>query len=130
MNKRCLCCKQKLSAQNNSRHSMAYCSEFCFAQGPGATSSSKPNWTRSNPQNLQGQIQRILKKNHDILSTFGGRHQQRVFSDVGGLHWLKSQGYDFDYHTHTIPQADGRTEVWCYDQGYRIDAQGRIEPLC
>lgn len=130
MIKRCLCCKQKLSVRTDASYPGDFCSEYCFSRGPGATSNAKPSWVRSKPPSVKGQIQRILKKNHDILRAFGGRNQQRVFSDVGGLHWLESQGYDFDYHTHTVAHADGKTEVWCYDQGYRIDAQGRIAPLC
>ena len=129
MKNRCLSCKQKLSLRSNSSHSRGFCSEYCFAQGPVHIGRSKPSWKRTEPLGVKGQIQRILKKNHDILLSFAVPEQRCAFSDVGGLHWLKSQGYDFDYHTHMVAQADGRTEVWCYDKGYRIDAQGRIEPL-
>jgi len=76
------------------------------------------------------EIDRILKRNHVILTAFKGWNgANHTCSDIGGLQWLHSKGYDFDVHTQLVPHPEGGTEVWCYDIGLRILPGGGAEPL-
>lgn len=108
-----------------------FCSEFCFSTYPGNTRrmlQGKPE--RYGASRSQRDVERILKRNHDILMQFRQwRTRAPTMADIGSLQWLRERGFDFSYHTHVSRQQDGGTELWCYDAGYRLDRDGSVEPL-
>ncbi len=131
MNPRCLSCKHPLHSSHGLSRFGEFCSEFCYANHPKNTDNrASPKWQVAPLAHSRGNTERILEKNHGILLSFKAwAKSPSAFSDVGALQWLKRRGFDFDYHTRLVRQADGRTEVWCYDTGYRIDARGRVEAI-
>ena len=50
-------------------------------------------------------------------------------SDIGGMQWLRNNGFAFEYHTHVKHASDGGTEVWVYDTGYKLDSDGAVKPV-
>jgi hypothetical protein len=130
MSKRCLSCKNPLTP-TSSPYAGDFCSEYCFATHPGQVPRfSRPGWTADRQRDSRNEIDRILRRNHGILSAFHGWDETRPScSDIGGLQWLRSRGYDFDVHTRLVPHPDGGTEVWCYDLGVRILPGGGAQPL-
>ncbi len=130
MPKRCLSCKNPLTPTSGP-YAGDFCSEYCFATHPGTISrGAQPGWTADRQRDSRNEIDRILRRNHGILTAFHGWDETRPScSDIGGLQWLRSRGYDFDVHTRLVPHPDGGTEVWCYDLGVRILPGGGAQPL-
>lgn len=120
-----------LEGKKNGPYPGDFCSEYCFATHPrSAPQSATPLWQAQGPRNSRREIDRILKRNHDILKAFKAwSHPGPNCSDIGGLQWLKSKGYDFDVHTHLGLHPDGATEIWCYDAGLRIFPGGGAHPI-
>lgn len=131
MNNRCLHCKAVMPDHAAPSFQGDFCSEFCLSQYPGQLPlGSKVTWTRSSPTPDPQSIQEILDRNRGILRAFKNwQNQASSVSDVGGITWLQRQGFDFDHHTRLVAQPLGQTEIWCYDEGYRIQPDGRVEPL-
>jgi hypothetical protein len=63
-------------------------------------------------------INRILKKNHAILSELNPVEKITVLKTV-----LEKNGFSFKYHTSTYTTKTGRVYYFCYNQGY-----AEIEP--
>ena len=107
-----------------------FCSEFCLSQYPAAVPRrGTPTWVKQVAQDMM-EVQRILQRNHGILRAFRNRSSHgAVASDVPGLIWLEQQGFDFEHHTRLRSGSHGVTEVWCYDEGYRLDPWGGVTPL-
>lgn len=127
---RCLSCKTPLN-HDALPYSGDFCSEFCFASYPGnAPRNARPQWRARRALNNRVEIDRILNRNHGILQDFRGwTDLDKTCSDIGGFHWLRSRGFDFDVHTRMVWHPDGGTEIWCYDAGLRILPDGGAEPL-
>lgn len=127
---RCLSCHQRLGSDSATPYAGDFCSEYCFSRFP------QPRIRRQQPQWVKGiadsvlETQRILHRNHGILRAFRDQCTRLpAVSDVSGLTWLEQQGFDFDHHTRLITTPRGETEVWCFDEGYRMEADGRVSPL-
>ena len=58
-------------------------------------------------------INRILKSNRSILEELNTDNKTTVFRNN-----LEKQGFNFNYHTHTFTNKNGRTYFFCYEQGY------------
>lgn len=130
MNK-CLSCKGRLQPAPDGTYGGDFCSEFCFSSYPGNASrlrNDRPaRYAAAQPHR---DVERILKRNHDILMAFRHwREESPTMADIGSLQWLREKGFDFAYHTHVAHGRDGGTELWCYDAGYRLERDGSVEPL-
>jgi hypothetical protein len=63
--------------------------------------------------NLIRNINRKLKKNHQILEELNPEEKSTTFKSI-----LDKKGFDFMYFTHTYTTRTGRIYFFCYDQGY------------
>lgn len=128
---KCLTCKGRISARASRLYTGDFCSEYCFSSYPGQTRKLLPSRGRPyQPEAPREAVAQILERNCHILKAFGHwRQQSPVMDDIGALQWMREKGFDFDYHTRVAQFGDGSTEVWCYEVGYRLEKDGRVEPL-
>lgn len=63
--------------------------------------------------NYVRQINRILKKNRDILASLNAEETAKTKGKV-----LSRLGFSFDYYTNIYTTKTGKTYYFCYDQGY------------
>ena len=127
---RCLHCKERL-LEGGTPYSGDFCSEYCYSTyaGPGSVR-QRTRGPKYHPMASRDAVGRILERNCNILKAYGAwRRQANTMDDIGGLHWMRERGFDFSYHTHVTNHADGSTEVWCYDAGYRLERNGNVAPL-
>lgn len=129
---KCLTCRGRLPLQASATYSGDFCSEFCFSTYPDnirkLMSDGRASYQREAPP--RATVDRILERNQHILRAFGRwRSQAPVMGDIGALEWMREKGFDFEYHTRVSRRGDGTTEVWCYEVGYRLETDGRVEPL-
>lgn len=88
----------------------------------------RPEYRREIPPRIA--VDRILERNRHILRAFGRwKSKAPVMGDIGALEWMREKGFDFEYHTRVSRKEDGTTEIWCYEVGYRLEQDGRVEPL-
>ena len=127
---KCLHCKARLP-QGSAPYSGDFCSEFCFSTyAAPVLMGHRSRRPRYHPVAARDEVGRILERNCDILKAFGAWKQQaQTVDDIGALHWMREKGYDFSYQTRVTHHADGSTEVWCYDAGYRLEKDGHVAPL-
>lgn len=71
------------------------------------------NRTNRVSNNFVRQINRILKKNRDILSELNPDGTTKITGKK-----LSRLGFNFDYFTNTYTTKSGKTYFYCYDQGY------------
>ena len=130
MSSRCLHCRTAMKSMSSPLYEGDFCSEFCLSQYPGSVPRGRaPLWVKQVAADMM-EVKRILERNHGILRAFRNRTSQGVLaSDVPGLIWLEQQGFDFEHHTSLRTGNHGVTEVWCYDEGYRLDPWGGVTPL-
>ncbi len=130
MSTRCLHCRANLPSRLDSTYSGDFCSEYCLSHYPTPSRRrSAPTWVKEAADSVV-EVQQILKRNHDILRAFRAQGADGTWaSDVQGLTWLEHHGYDFEHHTRLHVNRKGETEVWCYDEGYRLDPSGRASPI-
>ena len=68
-------------------------------------------------------VGKVLDKNRSLLKKL--RHQNKVSKcDEKSYSWLKSNGFDFNYHTHIESLVDGKLAIMCYEEGYVLEAEG------
>ena len=127
---RYLHCRTPLQNRAESAYSGDFCSEYCLSHYPAPSRQrTQPTWVKEAAESVVA-VQQILKKNHDILRAFKVWNTSNIVaSDVPGLTWLEHQGFDFEHHTRLCVNPTGDTEVWCYDEGYRLDSSGKVTPL-
>jgi hypothetical protein len=102
MNQRtCLECNEPLKGRADQK----FCDDQCR--------STYNNRKFSDSYNLIRKLNRILKKNHNILSQLNPGGKITIAKNE-----LIHKGFDFTYHTHMYITRDNRTYYFCYDQGY------------
>jgi predicted nucleic acid-binding Zn ribbon protein len=97
----CLDCGEPLRGRADQK----YCNDACR--------NSYNNKKLGETTNLMRNINRILKKNHAILSELNPGEKITVLKTV-----LDKNGFSFKYHTSTYTTKTGRIYYFCYDQGY------------
>lgn len=97
----CLECGEPLRGRADQK----YCSDACRNAYNNRKLSSSTNYIRK--------INRILKKNHDILEALNPDGKTTTFRNA-----LEKNGFNFDYYTNTYTTHAGRIYYFCYDQGY------------
>ncbi|RZK58875.1 MAG: hypothetical protein EOO91_06955, partial [Pedobacter sp.] len=71
------------------------------------------NRLRTEDNSFLNEVNRVLKKNRDILRLKNPDGKAKVKREV-----LLRKGFDFNYHTHTYATQKGTTYIFCYEQGY------------
>jgi len=71
------------------------------------------NHTKSEESIVIKKINIILKKNRTILAHSNPEGKVKIKKKK-----LISEGYNFDYHTHTYETQNGKTYYFCYEYGY------------
>lgn len=100
--RRCLQCYDQLTGRADQK----FCTDQC------RSTYNNQHYFESN--SVIRTINRILKKNHSILSTFKAKGITTAKKSD-----LRKKGYCFDYFTYTSSSKNSKTNYFCYDQGYR-----------
>lgn len=102
------------------RRDKLFCDDVCRMSHHRSKASA--GWMRT--------IDRVLLRNRVLL------RKSRGITEVAGraeetFAWLRSRGFDFNYHTHVVVLEDGRTAVMCYEEGYVVTRAGVVilEPM-
>jgi hypothetical protein len=101
MERLCLDCNAVL----NGRADKKFCDDQCRT--------NYNNHIRSEDHSFLNEVNRVLRKNRDILKAKNPESKIKVKRDL-----LLRKGFDFNYHTHTYATQKGATYVFCYEYGY------------
>ncbi len=101
MERLCLDCKAVL----NGRADKKFCDDQCRT--------NYNNHLRAEDNSFLNEINRILKKNRDILRAKNPEGKAKVKRDA-----LVRKGFDFNFHTHTYATQKGQVYFFCYEYGY------------
>ena len=101
MERLCLDCKAVL----NGRADKKFCDDQCRT--------NYNNHLRAEDNSFLNEINRILKKNRDILRAKNPDGKAKVKRDA-----LVRKGFDFNFHTHTYATQKGQVYFFCYEYGY------------
>jgi len=108
-NRKCLECYEQLRGRADQK----FCSDQCR--------SAYNNRENCDLQNRINSINRILKKNYFILSTFYSEGKTTLPKIE-----LQKKGFRFDYFTSTTINKNSRINYFCYDQGFREQENNKI----
>ena len=97
----CLECGEILRGRADQK----FCNDLCR--------NAHNNKKLSSSSNLIRKINRILKKNHQILEELNPEEKSTTLKSI-----LDKKEFDFNYTTHTYTTRNGRIYYFCYDQGY------------
>lgn len=70
-------------------------------------------------------VDQVLQRNRSLLSALRKRPFS-TFEPEDSAYWLRTQGFDFNFHTHVQLAQDGRMVIMCYDEGYVLEGDGII----
>lgn len=101
MERLCLDC----NAIVNGRADKKFCDDQCRT--------NYNNRLRTEDNSFLNEINRVLKKNRDILKSKNPDGKTKVKREI-----LLRKGFDFNYHTHIYATQKGTTYIFCYEQGY------------
>ena len=101
MERLCLDC----NAVVNGRADKKFCDDQCRT--------NYNNHLRAEDNSFLNEINRILKKNRDILRAKNPEGKAKVKRDA-----LVRKGFDFNFHTHTYATQKGQVYFFCYEYGY------------
>ena len=101
MERLCLDCNAVL----NGRADKKFCDDQCRT--------NYNNHIRTEDNSFLNEVNRVLKKNRDILKTNNPGGKTKVKRET-----LIRKGFDFNYHTHTYATQKGTTYIFCYVYGY------------
>lgn len=101
MERLCLDCQAIL----NGRADKKFCDDQCRT--------NYNNRIRAEDNSYLNEVNRILKKNRDILRQQNPDGKAKIKKAI-----LVRKGFDFNYHTHTYATQKGNTYVFCYEYGY------------
>jgi hypothetical protein len=101
MERLCLDCQAIL----NGRADKKFCDDQCRT--------NYNNRIRAEDNSYLNEVNRILKKNRDILRQQNPDGKVKIKKAI-----LVRKGFDFNYHTHTYATQKGTTYVFCYEYGY------------
>ncbi|RZL36372.1 MAG: hypothetical protein EOO96_07150 [Pedobacter sp.] len=101
MERLCLDCNAVL----NGRADKKFCDDQCRT--------NYNNRLRTEDNSFLKEVNRILKKNRDILRAKNPEGKTKIKRAL-----LVRKGFDFNYHTHTYATQKGATYIFCYEYGY------------
>lgn len=101
MERLCLDCGTPVKGRTDKK----YCDDLCR--------NNYNNHLKAEDNSFLNEVNRVLKKNRDILRLKNPEGKTKVKREV-----LLRKGFDFNYHTHTYATQKGTTYIFCYEQGY------------
>jgi hypothetical protein len=101
MERLCLDC----NAVVNGRADKKFCDDQCRT--------NYNNRIRTENNSFLNEVNRVLKKNRDILRKKNPEGKTKVKRES-----LLRKGFDFNYHTHIYATQKGSTYIFCYEYGY------------
>ena len=102
-NRKCLKCFKLLLGRADQK----FCNDQC------RSAYNNPQYFKTN--SVIKSVNRILKKNHSILTTLKAKGKTTVNKSD-----LQKNGYCFDHFTFTITTRNSEVNFFCYDHGYRV----------
>jgi len=69
------------------------------------------------------EVDEVLNHNRFLLKRLRQEVNISVFAERS-FKWLRTKGFDFNYHTHVEPLPDGRLAVMCFEEGYVLEPDG------
>ena len=107
--RKCLKCLEQLKGRADQK----FCSDQC------RSAYNNLQYVESN--NVIKTVNRILKKNHLILTTLISEGKATATKND-----LLKKGYRFEYFTSTGTTRSNNINYYCYDQGYREQESNKI----
>lgn len=107
--RKCLQCYEQLRGRADQK----FCSDQCR--------SAYNNQHYFETNTVIKSVNRILKKNHTILTTFRAKGKTTASKSD-----LQKKGYRFDYFTHVSTSRNNKLNYFCYDQGYREQEHNKL----
>jgi len=108
-NRKCLQCLELLRGRADQK--------FCGDQCRSAYNNQQYCETNS----VVKSVNRILKKNYSILTTFKAKGKTIINKSD-----LQKNGYCFDYFTFTSTARNNHIVYYCYDQGFREQENNKL----
>lgn len=102
--KKCLECQKQVRGRSDKR----FCDDSCRNTYNNRLNNVQNTITRT--------INNILRKNRKILMCLLVEGNLEKLS----IERMKLEGFNFDYHTHTLITSEGKRYVFIYDYGYLI----------
>ena len=112
-NRKCLQCYEQLVGRADQK----FCSDECR----NVYNNNKFN---NESNKVINSVNRILKKNYSILSSFLAEGKVTT-SKID----LQKKGYQFDFFTSVGTTRSGRVNYFCYNQGFRENEHDKITLL-
>jgi hypothetical protein len=127
---RCKRCRGPLPGRQSNRFGV-YCSTYCYNTHPDNLKALSMLKKQGYGPSWRSEVGQILEQNRELLQRLRQRKQRKRWSwnDYGALQWLRTNGFNFEYHTQIRRRDDGSTEVRCYDEGYVINIKGLLKPI-
>jgi hypothetical protein len=101
MKKLCLSCHTAIVGRSDKK----FCDDHCRSSHYQLTKSDEPDLFRT--------VNRVLKKNREILSRLNPSGKVKVSRTV-----LLTAGFDLSFHTQVHKTANGNIYFFCYEYGY------------
>jgi len=68
-------------------------------------------------------VDEVLNHNRFLLKRLRQEEKISILAERS-FKWLRTKGFNFNYHTHVGPLPDGRLAVMCFEEGYVLEPDG------
>jgi hypothetical protein len=82
----------------------------------------KTNYITELPERKHA-VDEVLNNNRFLLKRLRKEEKISIIAERS-FKWLRTKGFDFNYHTHVEPLPDGRLAVMCFEEGYVLEPDG------
>ena len=82
----------------------------------------KTNYITELPERKH-KVDAVLNHNRFLLKRLRKEEKISILAERS-FKWLRTKGFDFNYHTHVEPLPDGRLAVMCFEEGYVLEPDG------
>ena len=82
----------------------------------------KTNYITELPERKHA-VDEVLNHNRFLLKRLRQEEKISILAERS-FKWLRTKGFDFNYHTHVEPLPDGRLAVMCFEEGYVLEPDG------
>ena len=68
-------------------------------------------------------VDEVLNHNRFLLKRLRQEEKISIIAERS-FKWLRTKGFDFNYHTLVEPLPEGRLAVMCFEEGYVLEPNG------
>ncbi|MDA9835670.1 hypothetical protein N9C00_01810 [Flavobacteriales bacterium] len=68
-------------------------------------------------------VDEVLNHNRFLLKRLRQEEKISIIAERS-FKWLRTKGFDFNYHTLVEPLPEGRLAVMCFEEGYVLEPDG------